>query len=112
MQEREAWVDLLFKRGHGRNAFKTRFLYGLHREFVEEEIAQEPGRGDKLRAAALAALQSDDPKTVLQGLSFLLIVGRPSDRSVVEPLIQSRHEAVQKAAKTCQFELKRARRTR
>ena len=73
--------------------------------FIEEWMAQETGRQEELRCAALAAIESDDLATVVQALSLLLVVGSDSDVSVVEPLTRSTNEAVQKAAKTCLFEL-------
>ena len=68
-------------------------------------MAQENGRQEELRCAAVSAVESDDPTTVVQGLSFLLVAGSDADALVVEPLTRSTNDAVQKAAKTCLFEL-------
>jgi hypothetical protein len=108
MLDRPAWIVLLFKRGHGLNAFRNRFALDLHREAVEEYMAQADGRRDELRHAAVAAIESDDPPTVVQALSFLLVAGSDSDVSFVKPLTRSTNDAVQKAAKTCLFELTHA----
>ena len=106
--EEPAWVQLLFNRGHGLDAFRNRFVLDIHRLIVEECIAPESGRQEVLRRAAAAALETADPARVVQGLSFLLVVGTESDGAIVEPLTQSTNDAVQKAAKTCLFELMRS----
>jgi len=108
--EKLTWIELLFKRGHGLDAFRDRFLLDCHRQRVEEDMEQEGGRREELRRAALTAIESDDPATIVQGLSFLLVAGSESDTSVVEPLTRSTNEAIQKAAKTCLFELSSNRR--
>jgi hypothetical protein len=100
-----AWIELLIKRGHGLDAFRNRFALDLHPETVEEYMAQADGRRDELRHAAVAAIESDDPAPVVQALSFLLVAGTDSDASFVEPLTRATNDAVQKAAKTCLFEL-------
>lgn len=105
MVEAPAWVEILFKRGHGLDAFRNRFALDFHRQLVEECMGQETGRQEALRCAALAAIESNHPARVVQGLSFLLVAGSESDLSMVQPLTRSTNEAVQKAAKTCLFEL-------
>ncbi len=105
MVNKPIWVEILFKRGAGLNAFRNRFLLDFHRQSIEECIAMENGRPEELRRAAVVAIESDDPATVVQGLSFLLVAGRQPDMQIVEPLTRSANAAVQKAAKTCLFEL-------
>ena len=107
MNEQPAWIQMLFKRGHGLDAFDTRFLMRLHRELVEERLGEGPGRRDQLRSSALEQLQGDDPRTIVQSLAFLMVVGTPSDLPKVEPFLNHPHELVRKAASTCRFELRR-----
>ena len=97
----------MFKRGHGIDAFRNRFALDFHREMIEECVAQEDGRQEELRSAAVAAVESNDPATVVQRLAFLLVAGNKADVPFVEPLTHTRNESVQKAAKTCLFELTR-----
>jgi len=106
MDEMASWILMLFERGHGLSAFDTRFLYDLHKEMVEENIENNPDRREELRRAALEAIQSDDSRRQVQGFSFLLVAGEVQDILVVEPYTSSSDENIQKAAKTCLFELR------
>ena len=103
--EEPAWVELLFKRFRGFDYFRNRFTLDSRREHIEELLAQEDGRKESLHSAAVAALDSDDPATVVPALFFLFVVGCESDVALVEPLTNSADEYVEKAARTCLFEL-------
>lgn len=105
MDEIPTWIQLLFIRGHGLNAFLNRFQLDFHRRHIGELLSEDPQRSEELRSAAIEALKSDDPKTLIQALSFLLLVGEPTDLDSIEPLLGSENPRVQKAAKMCLFEL-------
>jgi hypothetical protein len=107
MEPTPAWIVLLFKRGHGLDAFRNRFLLDLHRDHVERALPGGPEAREQLRSAALTAINSEDRDTIIQGLAFLLVVGRSPDLDAVSSLVGNADEAVQKAAKTCRFELER-----
>ncbi len=80
------------------------FRQGALREWVTR-FADAFG-WDTLRAAALARLSDDDPRTVERAISCLFVVGRLPDISAVEPLVSHSDLGVQKAAKTCVFEIR------
>jgi len=107
MKQKQPWIQMLFQRGHGQCAFRNRFQLDFHREMLRGQIAQEPGRSAELRAAALDALDSQDQDIIIQGLAFLLVAGRGEDLPRIAPFTASPYECIQKAAKTCQFELMR-----
>lgn len=106
MKDRRSWIELLFKRGHGRGAFATRFLLDRHRQLVEEHVQREPDGREALRAAALDALNDEDPLTIVQALSFLLVAGVPADLGAIERFTNDPHERIRKAANTARFELR------
>jgi len=102
-----SWIELLYKRGHGVRAFFNPLHMGLVHRFVDEKLAVEPGRREELRSCALSALSSDDARTVVQSLAFLMFVGEASDLPRVEPFASSQNDRVREAATTCRFELRR-----
>ena len=61
---------------------------------------------DALRSAALARLSDSDPRSVERGLSCLFVVGTSDDVPAVERLTAHSDVDVQKAARTCLFELR------
>jgi hypothetical protein len=105
MKEIPAWIKMLFIRGHGLNAFLNRFQLDLHRHFIEELLSEDSQRPKELQSTAKEALKSEDPRTLIQAMSFLLIVGEPADLAAIEPLVESKNASVQNAAKMCRFEL-------
>jgi len=101
-----AWIEMLYKRGHGLNAFSTQFLFNCHKDDIHEEISIAEGRSEQLRQASLARLDSEEIRPIIQSLSFLLVVGKPEDLETIEPFVNHSDIRVQRAAKTCCFELK------
>lgn len=101
MKQRQPWIQMLFQRGHGLGAFRNRFMLDLNRQLVEEQVGQEPERRAELRAAALDALDAQEPDTIIQGLAFLLVAGLPEDLPRIASFTASPDECIQKAAKTC-----------
>jgi len=73
---------------------------------VEDNIENDPKRREQLRLAALEAIKGKNNRLQVQGFSFLLVAGEPQDQLAVEPFTRSSDEDVQKAAKTCLFELR------
>lgn len=105
MKHEQTWIQMLFQRGHGLDAFRNRFTLDFHRQLVQEQIAEAPDRMAQLRAAALDALNSGESDITIQGLAFLLVAGTSEDLPAAASFTASIDERIQKAAKTCHFEL-------
>ena len=44
-----AWIEMLYKRGHGLNVFSSKFLFRSHKEDIREVISIEKGFIPKVR---------------------------------------------------------------
>ena len=108
MSETPAWVEMLFKRHHGRGCFDSynaRFHQGLLREHIQPLMDAQPCGSEALRKEALARLCSDDTELVVDALAFLMVVGKSSDVPTIEALTTHSIEGIRNAARACSFEL-------
>jgi hypothetical protein len=103
-------IDRLFKSGLALGCFESRHAPyrqdGMKRH-VEEYLASVADGAEKLRAVALQALNDADLRIVERALAYLFEVGQATDVEVVQPLAAHRDETIQKAARTCLFQLRR-----
>ena len=107
MDERPGWIELLFKRGHGRTTFKTVFLLELDKRHIVRECDTVSNGRQALRDAALEVLEVERSSEMVQALAYLLVVGSPEDLGAVQPLITHHNESIRNAAKAVAFELAR-----
>src|SRR5260221_11812942 len=83
------------------------FRQDILRKWVGE-VADAHENGWKLfRQGAVAQLADEDADMVERALAVLFVAGNASDAAAVEPLLSHRDERIQKAAKTCLFEIRR-----
>ena len=75
-----------------------------HVEAVADSV--QNGRAE-LRAAALRQLTDERPEMVDRAVSCLFVLGTADDLGAIRPLIDHGDVRVQKAARTCVFELER-----
>ena len=77
------------------------------REWVTEVAGAYENGWDLVRSAARAKLGDDDASMVERALTCLFVTGTSADVAAVELLAAHPDEAVQKAARTCLFEIRR-----
>ena len=109
VHERPGWIMALFRSGFSIGNFETSyaaFRLRTVKDLIEDRIPQEPGSREALRQAALEELDNPNHLIVERALFFLLVVGHAIDAKAVKPLKHSPNEVIQKAAKTCLFELR------
>lgn len=83
------------------------FRQDLLRKWVSEVAEAHENGWELLREGAVAQLCDEDADAVDRALAVLFVVGNAVDAAAVEPLLSRRDERVQKAARTCLFEIRR-----
>jgi hypothetical protein len=82
------------------------FRQDLLRKWVAEVADAYENGWTLLREGALRQLADDDANLIECALAVLFVVGKSNDAAAVEPLLLHQNERVQKAARTCLFELR------
>lgn len=108
MPETPAWISLLFKRSKACHALHTGFLLELTNRDTRELVDAYPDGNRLLRQVSLERLNSSNPHTLALSLIFLGVVGSLEDVSHAESFLDHSSDLVQRAAKTCCYELKQA----
>ena len=107
MQEKPAWIELLFKRNNRHHCFATPFVLRLNVKQIERSLSLFPEERSQLRSIAIQRLGSDDIDHLVIALLALFVVGISEDINLIKPLTAHSDGYVKKAAKTCLFELKK-----
>ena len=111
MSQRElpAGIQLLLRRGSF-SCSEAEFVQfrqeHLRKRVTEVAEAHENGR-ELLREAAAMQLGSGDIDMIDHALAVMFVVGVASDAAVIQPLLSHPADRVQKAARTCLFEIRR-----
>jgi hypothetical protein len=107
MNDVPGWIQLLYKRHTPEYALQTAFLLDFVRGSVAEQADAQPDGREQLRQIAVRKVESHDPQTVAWSLICLGVVGLPEDLSMVERFIAHPSDSIQRAARACQFQLKK-----
>jgi hypothetical protein len=83
------------------------FRQDLLRKWVGEVADAHENGWALLREGAVAQLADEDAEMVDRALAVLFVVGCASEAAAVESLLSHRDERVQKAVRTCLFEIRR-----
>jgi hypothetical protein len=107
MNDLPGWIQFLYKRGSAGHALHTGLLLDLTNESIAEEADAHPGGRQQLREVALSELESGDLQNVALSLVYLSVVGQAEDLNAVERFANHGSDLVQRAARTCQYQLHR-----
>ena len=83
------------------------FRQDVLRKWVGEVAEAHENGWELLREGAVAQLGDQDADAIDRALAVLFVVGNANDSSAVEPLLSHPSERIQKAARTCLFEIRR-----
>ncbi|MFZ1936605.1 MAG: hypothetical protein WCB27_07100 [Thermoguttaceae bacterium] len=111
MNDRPGWIQLLYDRHTAEPALRTACLLHLSQGFIAGEADAQPAGREQLRKAALDEVESDDPQFVGFSLICLGVVGEPEDLPVVTGFTDHPSDLIQRAARTCLFELEQKKRS-
>ena len=102
-------IQRLLSRGHYScsESGYVHFRQDQLRRYVGEVVDAHEDGARLLREGAREQLSDEDPQMVDHALACLFVVGNADDVSAIEQLLSHPLESIQKAARTCLFEVRR-----
>ena len=108
MDAEPGWILSLCRGQNADHALTSAFILDLTKSHITDIVdSQLDGRG-QLRRFALRQISSAEPGYVALSLIFLSIVGESKDLQTVEGLTAHSSNLVRRAARVCEYDLKRA----